>query len=219
MKFAVLPLLLLALGCSALGSACSTPAAAPTGGSGGRRPAGTWTMARRDTIPPERPAPYLDPARAARAAHARANEERTTAGLRTLGWSDSLAAVARTHSADMARRGYFDHASPEGRRVNDRAGEAGLACRIVDGNAVYTGFGENLFVTARYRSGYRVFENGRTSYRYDWKPPDVLPTEAVAGWMRSPGHRANLLNGLFRREGIGVAVSADGRVYFTQVFC
>ena len=43
--------------------------------------------------------------------------------------------------------------------------------------------------------------------------------EAVmAGWMNSPGHRANILNCAARAMGVGVATGADGRLYWTQVF-
>ena len=41
---------------------------------------------------------------------------------------------------------------------------------------------------------------------------------AVAAWMSSPGHRANILNADYRFTGIGIAVDEDGAVYFTQVF-
>lgn len=37
------------------------------------------------------------------------------------------------------------------------------------------------------------------------------------GWMNSPGHRANLLNGNFRRVGVGFA-PCNGQNYWTQVF-
>lgn len=51
-------------------------------------------------------------------------------------WNGYLAKAARAHAADMATRGYFDHKSPEGQEVEDRAEAAG-----------YTGWrflGENI---------------------------------------------------------------------------
>ena len=39
----------------------------------------------------------------------------------------------------------------------------------------------------------------------------------VAGWMRSPGHRANILRTSAVDVGLGVAESAGGRPYWTQV--
>ncbi|MGG6293030.1 CAP domain-containing protein [Leptolyngbya sp. AN02str] len=42
-------------------------------------------------------------------------------------------------------------------------------------------------------------------------------TQAVEGWINSPGHRANL-EGDFDLIGIGVTQASDGSYYFTQVF-
>jgi uncharacterized protein YkwD len=41
---------------------------------------------------------------------------------------------------------------------------------------------------------------------------------AVNQWMHSPKHRANILRGNFTHSAIGIARTADGRVYLTQVF-
>ena len=42
--------------------------------------------------------------------------------------------------------------------------------------------------------------------------------EVVGGWMKSPGHRANLLNCKARSMGVGTAFNATGNPYYTQVF-
>ena len=42
--------------------------------------------------------------------------------------------------------------------------------------------------------------------------------EAVAGWMDSPGHRANILSPKYTQIGTGVAVAKDGTQYWAQVF-
>lgn len=39
-----------------------------------------------------------------------------------------------------------------------------------------------------------------------------------SGWMRSPGHRANILNCKFTHMGAGVATSASGVRYWTEQF-
>jgi uncharacterized protein YkwD len=41
---------------------------------------------------------------------------------------------------------------------------------------------------------------------------------AVAGWMASPGHRANLLSRRFTELGTGFATDARGRRFYAQVF-
>ena len=40
----------------------------------------------------------------------------------------------------------------------------------------------------------------------------------MAGWMGSPGHRGNILNGAYRLLGVGAAQSSNGRWYAAQVF-
>jgi len=42
--------------------------------------------------------------------------------------------------------------------------------------------------------------------------------EVVRGWMDSPGHRRNILNADFGRLGVGVTISEEGRLYWTQLF-
>jgi uncharacterized protein YkwD len=41
---------------------------------------------------------------------------------------------------------------------------------------------------------------------------------AVAGWMRSSGHRANIVSPRYVEMGAGVATSSRGRTYYAQVF-
>lgn len=44
------------------------------------------------------------------------------------------------------------------------------------------------------------------------------PAQVMNGWMNSPGHRANILNGSFTKIGVGVAQNANGQYYWTQQF-
>jgi uncharacterized protein YkwD len=41
---------------------------------------------------------------------------------------------------------------------------------------------------------------------------------AIAGWMASPRHRANMLSGLFTELGTGFATDTRGRRFYAQVF-
>jgi uncharacterized protein YkwD len=54
------------------------------------------------------------------------NFEREKQGINPLIWNDQLAAVARTHSVDMAQRGFVDHISPDGLSPFDRMDNAGI---------------------------------------------------------------------------------------------
>lgn len=63
------------------------------------------------------------------------NKERTNRGINTLVFDSNLTQVARSHSSDMFKRGYFSHYSPEGEDVSDRAQKM---------NADFFVIGENL---------------------------------------------------------------------------
>jgi len=115
----------------------------------------------------------------------RTNAERARHGLRSLSVDLRLAAAAQDHSADMVRRAFFAHESPDGRQVWDRAVAAGYAYRKV---------AENI------AAGQRTAE------------------EVVRGWMGSPGHRANILDGDLTQIGVGRAEGGSYGVYWTQVF-
>lgn len=52
------------------------------------------------------------------------NAERARAGLKPVRNDPELAAVARAHSLDMFKRGYFSHYTPEGRDLQDRLRQA-----------------------------------------------------------------------------------------------
>jgi stress response protein SCP2 len=113
------------------------------------------------------------------------NAERASHGLRPLTVDGRLAAAAQAHSADMVRRGFFAHESPDGRQVWDRAVAAGYAYRKV---------AENI------AAGQRTAD------------------EVVRGWMGSPGHRANILDGDLIQIGVGRAEGGSYGAYWTQVF-
>ncbi|MFL5607382.1 MAG: CAP domain-containing protein [Gemmatimonadaceae bacterium] len=42
--------------------------------------------------------------------------------------------------------------------------------------------------------------------------------EVMSSWMKSPGHRENILSSEFTEIGTGVAVGRNGRLYWAQVF-
>jgi uncharacterized protein YkwD len=116
------------------------------------------------------------------------NDLRREHGLSQLNELESLSAVARAHSEDMARRGYFRHVSPEGHKAEDRVRAGGL----------------------RYRS---LAEN--IQLNRGWEEP---ARKAVDAWLDSPGHREAMLAPEFLETGVGVSLAEDGTLYFTQLF-
>lgn len=65
------------------------------------------------------------------------NAERKAAGVKPLVLDQTLVEVARLHSADMFRRGYFSHLTPDGLTPADRALEGAVVFRKVGENIAY----------------------------------------------------------------------------------
>lgn len=124
-----------------------------------------------------------------RSAFEKTNRARVANGLEPFTWDPDLCRMARVHSENMARQGFFDHATREGLHLKDRARALGIGrFRVI---------GENI----AYNKGY-----------------DDPGAFAVERWMLSSGHRANILYAEFQASAIGSYVSADGSVYLTQIF-
>lgn len=117
------------------------------------------------------------------------NDKRTEMGLSVLVWNAEIAELARMHSQNMAGKKFFSHTDLDGNTVDIRAESFGLG----DWKAI----GENI------------------AYLRGHKEP---ASAAVANWMKSTGHRQNVLNERYNQSAVGVAVAADGSYYFTQVF-
>jgi uncharacterized protein YkwD len=113
------------------------------------------------------------------------NAQRARVGARPLRLNRRLSRAARRHARDMARRNYFSHNSLGGASFVDRIRRAGYLRRA----RAWT-VGENL-----------AWGTGRRA----------SPRAILSGWMNSPGHRANILNGSFREIGIGLARGAPIR--------
>jgi uncharacterized protein YkwD len=116
------------------------------------------------------------------------NDERMRNGLAPLAPDDTLANVARWRSDDMASRNYFSH---------DIGGYLVFSV-LRDTGYSYRTAGENL--------------------AYNYYTEDRSVSEAHAALLRSPSHRENMLRPDFTHAGIGVAVVADGRRIYTQLF-
>lgn len=124
-----------------------------------------------------------------RTAFTKINEARGKNGLTPLAWDPVLCVMARMHSEEMAKRGYFAHETPEGLQPKDRARALGiLHFRVL---------GENI------------------AYNKGYEDPGAFAAER---WLLSGAHRANILYIGFQASAIGTYVAVDGSVYLTQVF-
>ena len=117
--------------------------------------------------------------------HGIVNRTRQHHGLMALVYDAALAAVAKSHSSDMARRRSFSHTNPEGRGPAERGLAAGYPIREVVRGGYAEELGENIHKSTLYRSV--VVRGGKS--RYDWFGQTHVAGAVVRGWMQSPGHR------------------------------
>ena len=89
-----------------------------------------------------------------------------------------LQRAAELHSLDMATRDFFEHQNPDGVQPDARIVRQGYPPILV---------GENLAWGETVKSS---------------------PAVIVSMWMKSPGHRANILEPGYREIGIGMAYDA-----------
>ncbi len=111
------------------------------------------------------------------------NQERTSRGLKPLKASTPLLTVARRYSEQMVRQRFFAHVSPSGSTLVQRVRKS-----------------------TRYLRGARSWALGEN---IAWGSGTLAtPANTVRAWMRSPGHRKNILTPRFRHIGIGVTGGA-----------
>jgi len=122
------------------------------------------------------------------------NEERAShGGLPPLAPEEILRSTSRDHNADMLARGFFDHVNPDGDAPADRIAKAHRRLVGLTGENIWMGSG------------------------YGATPGEELAEKIVESWMKSPGHRANILESRFTHLGVGVSVVGD-EVRATQNF-
>ncbi|MEV0697019.1 CAP domain-containing protein [Saccharopolyspora sp. NPDC050389] len=109
------------------------------------------------------------------------NKERAGAGCGAVKVDSRLVKAAKEHSADMAKRTYLDHTTPDGVTFTQRISRAGHPSPGAENIA----------------QGYQTAD------------------EVMAGWMKSDGHKTNILN--CSNKTIGVALDTNGD-YWTQDF-
>lgn len=133
----------------------------------------------------------VDPTSLAGAVLREANATRRAHGSRGLVTDAALTRAALAYAQELAARGEVEHYSPTPglRTFRQRIAAAGAHPRLG---------GENL---ARLTSS-----------------PGALGTRVVGAWLRSPGHRVNLLDPIFSRTGVGVWLGGDGVWYVVQLY-
>ena|SRR5271168_2489872 len=119
---------------------------------------------------------------------AASSQQETNGHARPLQWDPRLAAAARSHSEDMARKGYFSHQGSDGSMPSTRVSRAGVQWR---------GTAENIAKTSDVFEAESLFMN-EPKFQHN--------------------HRGNILNPNYTNVGIGIVKGLDGYLYITQDF-
>ena len=114
----------------------------------------------------------------------------------TLLWHDGLAAVSRQHSADMLRRQYVAHVTPEGITAAKR-----LQRRAIS----FVACGENIGIV--YGAAAHSEQAVHDIHNAFMNQPRSMTN-----------HRGNLLNPIWTHVGVGIAYNPDGALVATQNF-
>jgi uncharacterized protein YkwD len=118
------------------------------------------------------------------------NAERARHRLPPLRENPRLRRAAERHASHMVGARFFDHTDPAGATMLDRLRRAGYTS-----GAHAWSVGENI-----------AWGSGRLA----------TAAEIHRSWMRSPGHRANILRRSFREVGIGVETGVPVRLSASQ---
>ena len=114
------------------------------------------------------------------------NRERIAAGLPPLVHNPHLSSIARSHSLDMKVRDFFSHKNPDGLDPFERMNEDGY---------FFFCAGENIAANSRFTPA---------------DDPDEIARYFVQEqWMKSSGHRANILGSCCTEIGVGVVYEPD----------
>lgn len=192
----VVCLLLLSAGCAGV----SGPTHTPTDEKGATETANT--PAHPTTPSPDRF--YVDVERIEKLIHEKMNKHRVENGLEPLTRNESLDAVARYKSWDMAQRDYFGHVGPNGTIHDDLRRRYDTKC---------VNSGQNVFKKIHYPSDTYSYVQSVLATEKN------LSTKAVNSLLNSSGHRENALSPNYDSQGIGVFVDENGSVYVTQELC
>lgn len=159
--------------------------------------------------------PAIDIRELEKRVHELTNRERNQRNLASLMYDDELADIARSHSLDMAEKDYFAHDSLSGEDASDRGVKVGYDCIKTYADYYTFGLAENIYQGWLFSS--TTYVNGVPIN--NWNSQEEIAVIAVNGWMNSQGHRENILEESYDREGIGLAIAEDGKVYVTANFC
>ncbi len=160
--------------------------------------------------------PNLDLALLSQRIHLLINRQRSAKGLSELSYDQRLEQLANTHSQDMSARAFFGHVNPDGETPTSRATRLGLPTERKLDQGSQLGVAENIFRAHIFSGHITQIEGDEKRVTMHWYTVEQLADLAVESWMRSPGHRQNILTATYGQEGIGIFVDEKGGIHITQ---
>jgi uncharacterized protein YkwD len=156
------------------------------------------------------------------------NRQRNLNHLPLFGHSSRLSQSARQHSQEMVRLQYISHTSPveSHRTLKDRLRLVGFPVNevtIAENIAMQPAreFGSGKYQVQRDGNGREIIVDVEGNRVLDYCTYLELGEVTVRDWMKSPGHRANILQPALNYLGCGAArgsYEGNDSFYFTQNF-
>ena len=147
---------------------------------------------------------YLDVINEARSKSQNCGSRGVKAAVPALKWSDALYKASYQHSNDLAQTNTFSHTGSG--KVSDKAAQA-----------LHSGKGSNVEERIEY-AGYKNWRAYGENIAVGTVLEDVQ--EVIDGWIKSPGHCANLMSPNFTEVGMAHVLKSDSHYthYWTQDF-
>ena len=150
----------------------------------------------------------------------RINAQRKQHGLNTLTYNKTLEKAAQAHAEWMARERKMEHLQPapasfeEHRTCNHHPINRAINAGYIGWDEVFTAVpGENgISVVTKPDADKHIGEI--IAAGWGGGHPASHTGKIVDGWMKSPGHRKEILTARYEEMGIGVACTPDGKDTF-----
>lgn len=145
------------------------------------------------------------------------NAEREKHGLQTLKQDPQLQELAEKHSRHMAEHDYFSHQTQREGKAN-----VSFSQRVTFAELGYRRTAENIalqpIVTGtQIRTTISAAGEEKREVTRSFATYDELARETVEGWMKSEGHRKNILTPEFNLIGIGIGIGVRNQTPYAWI--
>lgn len=168
------------------------------------------------TVAPETDPTSFNETKVAVLVYEEINAERADQDISALRFENELTDMAMYHSTDMANKNYAAHESPSGETVEDRYRKYELyeRCKILDDSKGYYHRGAESI--GRTTAGTYYTVNGEQRINAD---EQAVATAIVNRWVNTTSDAEYIGLDNARSVGVGVRITAEGKVYATAAYC